>query len=120
MFWEFSPFSNFEKFTLDLSEKELLVRNMWKVYTRPTSESDFLSSIFLPIFQDFFLSKVADFWVGQQDILSFLALSALLYRLTGIFDIFQKNMNFGNFSKSLSMQIFELVSKAFSVKFPAL
>jgi hypothetical protein len=30
-------------FTLDLSEKKkMLVRNMWKVYTRPTSASDFL------------------------------------------------------------------------------
>jgi hypothetical protein len=35
------PFWNFEKFTLDLSEISLLVCNMLKVYTRPTSASDF-------------------------------------------------------------------------------
>jgi hypothetical protein len=40
MFSKLSPFLNFEKFTLDLSEKKQLVRNMWKVYTRPTSASD--------------------------------------------------------------------------------
>jgi hypothetical protein len=37
-------FGNFEKFTLNLSEKKLLVRNMWKVYTRPTSASEFIFS----------------------------------------------------------------------------
>jgi hypothetical protein len=41
MFSKLSPFKHFEKFTLDLSEKKLLVRNVWKVYTRPTSASDF-------------------------------------------------------------------------------
>jgi hypothetical protein len=43
MFSKLSPFSNFEKVTLDLSEKKLLVRNMWKVYMHPTSASDFFS-----------------------------------------------------------------------------
>jgi hypothetical protein len=41
MFSKLSPFKIFEKFTLDLSEKNLLVRNMWKVYTRTTSALDF-------------------------------------------------------------------------------
>jgi dTDP-4-dehydrorhamnose reductase len=38
----FLLFKNFEKFILVLSEKKKLVRNIWKVYTRPTSASDFL------------------------------------------------------------------------------
>jgi hypothetical protein len=41
MFSKLFLFKIFEKFTLDLSEKKLIVRNMWKVYTRPTNASDF-------------------------------------------------------------------------------
>jgi hypothetical protein len=42
MFSKLSRFKNCEKFTLDLPEKNLLVRNMWKVETRPNSVSDFI------------------------------------------------------------------------------
>jgi hypothetical protein len=41
MFSKLSPLINFEKFTLDLSEKNLLDCNGWKVYTRPTSAFNF-------------------------------------------------------------------------------
>jgi hypothetical protein len=43
MFLKLSPFKNFEKFTLDLSEKNCYSSQcVESLYTRPTSVSDFL------------------------------------------------------------------------------